>query len=86
MTETRTTPQTISVGIRGMTCAACVTRVERALLRQPGVEAATVNLATESATVDYLPETVGPQQIRAARPSIAICCEISASPPPSLCH
>ncbi len=37
--------------IEGMTCASCVARVERALTALPGVEAATVNLATEEATV-----------------------------------
>ncbi|MFZ9509897.1 MAG: heavy metal translocating P-type ATPase, partial [Burkholderiaceae bacterium] len=34
-----------------MTCASCVSRVERALQKVPGVDAATVNLATESARV-----------------------------------
>ncbi len=38
-------------GIRGMTCASCVGRVETALRAVPGVSAATVNLATERATV-----------------------------------
>ena len=37
--------------IEGMTCASCVARVEKALLRVPGVVQAEVNLATESATV-----------------------------------
>jgi Cu+-exporting ATPase len=55
--------ETLSIGVKGMTCAACVARVERTLQKQPGVESATVNLATESATVDYLPEAVDPQQI-----------------------
>ncbi|MFT4190044.1 MAG: heavy metal translocating P-type ATPase [Comamonas sp.] len=36
-----------------MTCASCVGRVERALRRLPGVQEATVNLATESARVVY---------------------------------
>ena len=36
-----------------MTCAACVGRVERALAATPGVAAARVNLATESAAVDF---------------------------------
>ena len=39
------------LGIRGMTCASCVRRVERALGGVPGVEEATVNLATEEASV-----------------------------------
>ena len=38
-------------GVRGMTCASCVRRVERSLAAVPGVEAAAVNLATEEATV-----------------------------------
>ena len=37
--------------IDGMTCASCVARVERALQAAPGVTAASVNLATEKATV-----------------------------------
>ena len=38
-----------------MTCASCVARVERALKKVPGVDGATVNLATEKATVSYDP-------------------------------
>jgi P-type Cu+ transporter len=45
----------VSMTVEGMTCAACVRRVERALSRQPGVMNASVNLATERATVRYLP-------------------------------
>ncbi len=41
--------------ILGMTCASCVSRVERALRKPPGVLKADVNLATEKATVTYLP-------------------------------
>ena len=41
--------------ILGMTCASCVTRVERALNKTPGVVDAQVNLATEKATVTYVP-------------------------------
>lgn len=39
------------LNIDGMTCASCVARIEKALQRVPGVVAATVNLATERATV-----------------------------------
>ena len=42
---------TIQLGITGMTCASCVGRVEKALRKVDGVEDATVNLATEAATV-----------------------------------
>ena len=41
--------------ILGMTCASCVSRVERALRKPPGVLKAVVNLATEKATVTYIP-------------------------------
>ncbi|NVO06289.1 MAG: heavy metal translocating P-type ATPase, partial [Rhodoferax sp.] len=42
-----------------MTCASCVGRVERALKKVPGVSAATVNLATESARVQMVPAATG---------------------------
>ncbi len=42
---------TIDLAIAGMTCASCVGRVERALLRAPGVISAEVNLATQRARV-----------------------------------
>ena len=48
-----TTRSTVNIG--GMTCAACVSHVEKALKGVTGVVEATVNLATEKATVDYLP-------------------------------
>ena len=41
----------VTLAIDGMTCASCVSRVEKALLRVPGVVRAEVNLATEAATV-----------------------------------
>ncbi|MGG6372998.1 copper ion binding protein, partial [Stenotrophomonas muris] len=42
---------TVELAVEGMTCASCVGRVERALLAVPGVSQASVNLATERATV-----------------------------------
>ena len=44
---------TIEIGIRGMTCAACAGRVERALSKVPGVASARVTLAAETARVEY---------------------------------
>ncbi len=41
-------------GVTGMTCASCVGRVERALKKRTGVLEASLNLATEKATVRYL--------------------------------
>ena len=45
----------IILPIGGMTCAACVRHVERALNKVDGVISANVNLATERATVEYVP-------------------------------
>ncbi|MCZ4292361.1 heavy metal translocating P-type ATPase [Hoeflea alexandrii] len=44
---------TTDFGIEGMTCASCVARVEKAIEAVPGVTSATVNLATERATVTF---------------------------------
>ena len=41
----------VSMAILGMTCASCVGRVEKALSAVPGVQSASVNLATESARI-----------------------------------
>ena len=43
--------QQVTIPVKGMTCASCVSRVERALKKVPGVSQATVNLASERATV-----------------------------------
>jgi Cu+-exporting ATPase len=45
----------LTLPIEGMTCASCVNRIERFLVKTPGVETASVNLATETATIRYLP-------------------------------
>ena len=46
--------ETIDIGVGGMTCASCVAHVEKALRGVPGVIEATVNLATERASVRAL--------------------------------
>ncbi|MCB1989139.1 MAG: heavy metal translocating P-type ATPase, partial [Burkholderiaceae bacterium] len=45
--------QELDLSIGGMTCATCSGRVERALRKVPGVQSATVNLATETARVQF---------------------------------
>ncbi|HVN41430.1 MAG TPA: heavy metal translocating P-type ATPase [Steroidobacteraceae bacterium] len=57
--------ETERLRIGGMTCAACSARVERALGRVPGVASASVNLATEQATVEAARGTA-PQALIAA--------------------
>src|SRR4029079_15915113 len=49
-------PAEIQLPIEGMTCASCVNRIERFLRKTEGVQEATVNLATEMATIRYLPD------------------------------
>jgi len=51
-----------TIKIAGMSCAACAARIEKGLLKMPGVESATVNLATERATVEYDAQVVQPEQ------------------------
>ena len=62
--QTMSTAASLSLPIEGMTCASCVARVEKALARVPGVHSASVNLATERATVQG--EAVDPQLLTAA--------------------
>ena len=50
---TTTELREVTLPVGGMTCASCVRRVERALMKVPGVVEARVNLATEQATVDF---------------------------------
>jgi Cu+-exporting ATPase len=52
----------LELPISGMSCASCASRVEASLNEVQGVTA-TVNYATERATVDYDPEAVGPAQL-----------------------
>ena len=49
----KTLPVPTDFGIEGMSCASCVVRVEKAIAAVPGVASATVNLATERATITY---------------------------------
>ena len=52
------TKQQTILPIEGMTCASCVSTVERALNRVEGVDEANVNLATERASIKYSDDTV----------------------------
>src|SRR5690606_23617711 len=56
----------VTIPVVGMTCASCVNRVEKAIVRTPGVESAAVNLATEQATVSYDPALTTIANIAAA--------------------
>ncbi len=54
---------TITLDVKGMTCAACSARIEKVLSRTPGVLSAAVNLAMESATVNYNSSEITPKAI-----------------------
>jgi len=52
-----------TLNIRGMTCAACIVRVEQGLQELEGVQKASVNFATEKATVEYDSSALGIESI-----------------------
>lgn len=66
MTYIKSEAAPIDIGIGGMTCASCVARVEKALKKVPGVESATVNLATESARITVQSAEVTDARLRRA--------------------
>jgi Cu2+-exporting ATPase len=55
--------RTIAIDVTGMKCAGCVRAVEQELTQCEGVVSATVNLATEVATVQYQPGTANPVKL-----------------------
>src|SRR5947209_14889638 len=69
-TETKHSIQKIAItesnavlDIEGMTCAYCAMRIEKGLKKVPGVKDASVNLATEKATVTYDPTQTDIEQM-----------------------
>ncbi|MFV0339285.1 MAG: cation transporter, partial [Parachlamydiaceae bacterium] len=52
--------------VNGMTCASCVAHVQAALSKQPGVTNSSVNLATATAHVEYLPSVITPEKLKKA--------------------
>ena len=68
MEETTLGESQITMPVKGMSCAGCVSRVERALSAVDGVSNAEVNLATKRATVSYDPDATAPKA-RACRRS-----------------
>jgi Cu+-exporting ATPase len=57
------TTTTVRIPVSGMTCAACQSRVQRTLQKQPGVADATVNLMMHSATVTFDEGATSPEQL-----------------------
>ena len=71
----------ITALVRGMHCAACVGKVERALASVAGVESASVNLATEQATIAFDPARTGLARLRDAVAAAGY--ELAEPPPPA---
>ena len=73
----------VTLQVSGMSCASCVRRVEKALQAVPGVQQASVNLATEKASIQALPNV--PVAVltaaldKAGYPAVAVD---SGTPPP----
>jgi len=61
-THTDAPHETIRLDISGMTCASCAARIEKRLNKLEGVEAS-VNYATEQATVRFSPEVTSPDDL-----------------------
>ncbi|MFQ5913224.1 MAG: heavy metal translocating P-type ATPase [Nitrospinota bacterium] len=60
----------VALPIQGMTCASCVEKVERSLRALPGVLSAAVNLGTERASVECIPDLAPISALRAAVESV----------------
>ncbi|WP_175694146.1 heavy metal translocating P-type ATPase [Burkholderia ambifaria] len=75
------TGATIELEIDGMTCASCVSRVEKALAKVPGVTRASVNLATERATIDAAPDVSASRLAEAVQQAGYGATAVTATPP-----
>ncbi len=78
--ETPRTPERLELPITGMTCASCASRVERRLNELDGVSAS-VNYATERASVDFDPSAVAPEQLVDAVEAAGYAAVLPASEP-----
>ena len=63
MEETTLGESQITMPVKGMSCASCVSRVESALSAIDGVSNAEVNLTTKRATVSYDPDATAPKAL-----------------------
>ncbi|MFR5404341.1 MAG: cation transporter [Oscillibacter sp.] len=72
--------------VTGMSCAACSSRVEKAVAKQPGAQQVAVNLLKNSMVVEYDESQLSSAQIIAAvergRATVRLCMQSPAAPPP----
>ena len=69
----------VGLNVASMSCASCVGRVDKALEAVPGVLKVSVNLAAETATVEYLEGATTPAALMAASAEIGYPAEIAES-------
>ena len=62
----KTAVEKLTVPVKGMHCASCVNRVERALKKVDGVLTANVNLPAERATIEFIPGVTGVPDVKRA--------------------
>ena len=72
----------VDLAITGMTCAGCVHTIEKQLKSLPGVFAADVNLATGTASIDYAPHQITPDQIARAVESAGYAARVAGKAMP----
>nr|WP_276553992.1 heavy metal translocating P-type ATPase [Burkholderia multivorans] len=73
----------VELDIDGMTCASCVSRVEKALAKVPGVTHASVNLATERATVEASADVSAAQLVEAVEQAGYQAMPVESAPSPA---
>ncbi|MGA2274546.1 MAG: heavy metal translocating P-type ATPase [Bryobacteraceae bacterium] len=78
-----TAPERVDLAVGGMTCAACARSIERTLAAAPGVARASVNLATETATVEYDPARARVRDFIGAIEELGYSVPESAARPPA---
>ncbi|MDO8550293.1 MAG: copper ion binding protein, partial [Ignavibacteria bacterium] len=60
----QTGQSTLKIGIRGMYCGSCVSKIERELKQKSGVISASVDLGTESAIINYIPGLIQFEELK----------------------
>ncbi|MBS0191097.1 MAG: heavy metal translocating P-type ATPase [Phycisphaerales bacterium] len=73
----------VDMPVDGMSCASCAQRIEKHLSKQPGVETASVNFATRTATVRYDPGAAAPSDLARAVSDIGFTASLPAPASPA---
>ena len=68
--------QTVTLGVKGMTCNSCVRNIEGTISSRPGVSDIKVSLQGENATITYNPSETNPETLRDAVDDMGFECFI----------